>query len=170
MGLTKNRATTATFDLVDKTTGDPLLLATPTSEVRKDAGSLVATATQPIELGGGSYSVPLSAAEMNADVVYVKIMDNNAVPQSKTLVTDTPDTGIGEIIVTVTVETVGNTPLGGVEVWVTTDAVGANRVTGTRYTNDLGQVTFELDAGAYYVWRSSSLYDFVNPYQITVTA
>lgn len=53
-------------------------------------------------------------------------------------------------------------PIGQADVWVTTDAGGSNVVArGT--TSDLGVVTFMLDAGAYYFWRSKSSWVFINP-------
>jgi len=50
----------------------------------------------------------------------------------------------------------------GASVWVTTDAAGSN-VIASGTTNDSGQVTFYLDAGTRYVWRSRSGYSFDNP-------
>ncbi len=52
-------------------------------------------------------------------------------------------------------------------VWVSTDIAGTNVIArGT--TSTAGTVTFYLDAGTYYVWRSKDGYSFTNPDQETV--
>lgn len=53
-------------------------------------------------------------------------------------------------------------PIADCLIWVTTDTAGTSRVTSAR-TDALGQVTFYLDAGTYYIWRQKSGYAFVNP-------
>jgi len=47
-------------------------------------------------------------------------------------------------------------------VWVTTD-VGGDTVVASGYTSTLGKVTFYLDPGTYYFWRSKAGYSFTNP-------
>jgi len=53
-------------------------------------------------------------------------------------------------------------PIDGASVWVTTDSAGTN-VIASGTTNDSGVVTFYLDAGLKYIWRSRSGYNFDNP-------
>jgi hypothetical protein len=53
-------------------------------------------------------------------------------------------------------------PIGQADVWVTTDSAGSN-VIASGTTSDLGTVTFYLDAGTYYFWRSKSGWNFSNP-------
>ena len=53
-------------------------------------------------------------------------------------------------------------PLADASVWITTDAGGTN-VIASGTTNDSGVVTFYLDAGTVYVWRSKAGYNFSNP-------
>jgi hypothetical protein len=53
-------------------------------------------------------------------------------------------------------------PIATADVWVTSDLAGAN-VVASGQTNTFGVVTFYLDAGAYYLWRQKSGYDFTNP-------
>jgi len=53
-------------------------------------------------------------------------------------------------------------PIADADVWVSTDAAGANVVASGR-TNQNGVVTFHLDAGTVYVWRQKSGFNFVNP-------
>jgi hypothetical protein len=72
--------------------------------------------------------------------------------------------GASEFIATVND---GSNPLDGVEVWVTTDALGVN-VAASGTTDALGHVTFMLDLGDYYLWRQLAGYNFTNPQQITV--
>jgi len=52
--------------------------------------------------------------------------------------------------------------LADVSVWVTSDSAGAT-VIASGTTNDSGVVTFYLDAGTYYFWRSRAGYNFTNP-------
>jgi len=52
--------------------------------------------------------------------------------------------------------------LDGVAVWVTTDSAGTN-IIASGITNDSGVVTFHLDAGTRYIWRSRAGYNFTNP-------
>jgi len=77
--------------------------------------------------------------------------------------------GSGALAVTVTVNDENSLPLDGVECWITTDSAGTNVVAGTLSTDALGVVTFMLDAGAYYLWRQLSGYNFTNPTAITVS-
>jgi len=76
--------------------------------------------------------------------------------------------GSGALSVTVTVNDENSLPLDGVECWITTDSAGTNVVAGTLSTSALGVVTFMLDAGAYYLWRQLSGYNFTIPTAITV--
>ena len=74
--------------------------------------------------------------------------------------------GAGSVSWTVTVND-GTDPLDGVEVWVTTDLAGAN-VVASGETDALGQVTFLLDAGTYYCWKTLAGYNFANPETMVV--
>ncbi len=76
-------------------------------------------------------------------------------------------TGAGATAWDVTI-TVSGLPREGVEVWVTTDSGGLNRVaSGT--TDTLGNVTFYLDPGTYYVWKQLAGVNFTNPESMVVT-
>lgn len=59
-------------------------------------------------------------------------------------------------------DTDGVTPLSGVKVEVTTNEDGSGHVT-TGWTDAFGIVTFKLDPGTYYLWRSRFDRVFVNP-------
>ncbi len=63
--------------------------------------------------------------------------------------------------------TSSGTPIASVTVWVTTDAAGKNIV--ARGTTDaFGVVTFHLDTGTWYVWRTKAGWTFTNPDTETV--
>jgi len=74
--------------------------------------------------------------------------------------------GANEWEYTLTSDATGD-PISGARVWVTTDVAGDNMVA-QDYTNTLGVVTFYLDDGTYYIWRSHSDYTFSNPDTETV--
>lgn len=77
--------------------------------------------------------------------------------------------GAGSIIVTITVESGGN-PLDGVSCFLSTDTAGGNRITNARFTDGMGQVTFLLDPGQYYLWRQHNQFEFPNPVSLVVEA
>lgn len=58
--------------------------------------------------------------------------------------------------------------LDGVSVWVTSDSAGLT-VVASGTTDNLGVVTFYLDAGNYYIWCSKAGYNFSNPDTETVS-
>lgn len=53
-------------------------------------------------------------------------------------------------------------PIDGASVDVTTDLAGTN-IIASGYTDVFGNVTFRLDPGTYYLWRSKSGYTFTDP-------
>jgi len=77
--------------------------------------------------------------------------------------------GPGSLSKTLTIYQPGGiVPAANVRVWISTDVAGINVIAGTLSTNDLGQVTFMLDAGVYYAWADSSQINFTNPSTISV--
>ncbi len=80
------------------------------------------------------------------------------------------NTGAGSVTFSLDVADQDSNPLEGCAVWISTDTAGTNVIAGTLYTNTLGQVTFTLDPGTYYVWKQLSGQNFTNPETITVTA
>tara|TARA_R110002096_G_scaffold134022_3_gene285101 strand:+ start:2607 stop:3929 length:1323 start_codon:yes stop_codon:yes gene_type:complete len=76
--------------------------------------------------------------------------------------------GSGAISHTITINIDGN-PAPAVDAWVTTDSAGTNVVAGTLVTDNAGQVTFQLDAGSYYLWCQRSGVNFGNPTAFTVS-
>lgn len=77
--------------------------------------------------------------------------------------------GAGSVIVTITVESGGN-PIDGVSCFISTDTAGGNRITNARFTDGMGQVTFLLDPGQYYLWRQHNQFEFPNPTSLVVEA
>lgn len=70
---------------------------------------------------------------------------------------------VGEVAVTYTVyDTNKTTPLSGVVVRVSTDALGVNIIRG-KISDVFGQVRFNLDRGTYYIWRYRGDKEFSNP-------
>jgi len=50
-------------------------------------------------------------------------------------------------------------PVADADVWITTDAAGANIIAGTKQSNAQGKVTFYLDPGTYYVFAQKDGWD-----------
>lgn len=63
-----------------------------------------------------------------------------------------------------------HTPIDGVQVWVSTDAVGTD-IVARGYTNAFGLLAspFLLDAGTYYLWKQHADYEFTNPESVVVS-
>lgn len=77
--------------------------------------------------------------------------------------------GSGAITFTYTLtNAITHLPIADADVWVTSDAAGANTLASGR-TNQFGRVVFYLDAGTVYVWRQKSGWDFTNPDTEVVT-
>ena len=74
--------------------------------------------------------------------------------------------GSGAVSTVVTIN-VSGLPRDGVEVWVTTDSAG-NNIIASGVTDALGQVTFMLDAGSYYVFKQLAGVNFTNPETMVV--
>lgn len=80
-----------------------------------------------------------------------------------------PGTGPGAIEKEIEIRVSGQ-PVDGAEVWVSTDASGANVIAGTLTTDTDGKVRFMLDEGTYYAWVQKAKVNFTNPSEFTVTA
>ncbi len=103
--------------------------------------------------------------DVNPDATsgYVMLPTGNA----NVVASDT--TGPGSIEWDLIINDAGGDPIDGCAVWITTDEAGSDTIAGTLYTDALGQVTFMLDAGTYYVWRQRTNYTFTNPDTTTVS-
>lgn len=143
--------------------------------VSTDGGALNNITTLPdvLPLLGKQVRVRLSAAEMNGDVIgvvfcdaagnewqdlYIEIFTDTQ--QIGDLCSDGP--GANTWTYTLTSTVLPNPPIADADVWVTTDVANTNVVANGK-TNAAGVVTFYLDAGAIFVWRQKSGWNFVNP-------
>ena len=79
--------------------------------------------------------------------------------------------GAGADAVTLTIRTDAGVVIADADVWITTDAAGANVVAGTLQSDDVGEITFMLDAGVtYYCWRQKAGMNFDNPHSFVAVA
>lgn len=140
------------------------------TELSQDGAGFVDAAAEATEIGASGIGyIDLSATEMTADAVVIKVTVTNsgALPVVVTLFpeefgdmrVDTGGTGAIAWTYTLT-EDDGTTPIADARVWVTTDEQGASVVAGPLYTDASGEVTFNLDAGTYYIHCKKSGYNF----------
>jgi hypothetical protein len=88
-GVKKNTAlSNFPFEMVHATTGLPLAGLTVTAQRRLDGGSFTATTNAPAEIGGGAYTINLSAADLNADTVMLRFTAPGARPRTFTIITE----------------------------------------------------------------------------------
>jgi len=81
--------------------------------------------------------------------------------------------GPGGDAITITLKESDGTPIADADVWITTDAAGANVIAGTLQTNSSGQTVkpFMLDAGVtYYRWAQKDGVNFTNPTSFVAAA
>lgn len=70
--------------------------------------------------------------------------------------------GPGDYTVTLTIRTVGGTPVSGITVWLNTSNERSTSVAGNRVTDINGEVEFELDYTTYYIFCNLSGYIFAS--------
>jgi hypothetical protein len=76
--------------------------------------------------------------------------------------------GSGSVSWPVTVTRPDTTPIGGANVFVTTDVNGANKIA-SGFTDAFGVITFQLDPGTYFFWVNAEGFNpAANPQQQTV--
>lgn len=156
------------FTLVDKANGSAITSGTVTGYVTLDGGTQTAIDGTPVHKGNGQWTVNLTAAEMNGDLIGLLFVHDDAVNAHFTIPTYTFATGTA-ITFTYTVTLAdGVTPISGVKVQVSTDASGANVIQEDN-TDTSGIATFYLDPGSYYFWRYKDGYQFTNPDTETVS-
>jgi len=143
--------------------------------VSTDGGALNNITVLPVvtPAGGVQVQVDLSIAEMTGDVIGVVFCDVAGAEWQDLYIEILTDTqhigdlcsdGPGALAWTYTLtSTVPPNPgIADADVWVTTDALGANVIASGK-TDALGVVTFYLDAGPIFVWRQKSGWNFTNP-------
>lgn len=82
---------------------------------------------------------------------------------------DAGSIGPGSITRTFVIKTIDGVPVGNIKCWVSTDVAGGNVIAGSILSDYSGKVSFLLDPGSYYLWRSSPNYTFNNPQQFVVS-
>lgn len=89
MSIPKNAAFLLVFPLLDSTTGLLKASATVTAQTRSLDGAAFGACTNAVaEISGGYYSLQLTDAEMNAQVVAVKVVATGALAMTATITTD----------------------------------------------------------------------------------
>jgi len=162
--MIKNQAVTGiTFLLLDKSTGAAVTSGSVTGYVSIDGGEQAALTGAISHLGNGQWTVDtITAGEMNGDVIGLLFLHDDAIPVHFTIDTETP-LGPGAIVKIYTLtEDDEITPIADATVWVTTDLAG-NNIIARGTTDQYGKVTFWLDAGTVYIWRSKTGFTFTNP-------
>ena len=146
-------------------TGDALNI---TANLRLDGGAAnPVDDLNPAELEGGYYAFDLTKAETNANLIAICPSSTTAdvlvigIPGAVWTITAAAGAGAITWAYTLTDATT-SAPIPGANVWVTTDLAGT-AIIASGVTDDSGVVTFYLDAGTRYIWRSRSGYNFVNP-------
>lgn len=102
----------------------------------------------------GSLTTPNSIGKLLAQSIDAKISTRQTLGSGSTSTPVTVDDGIN--------------PLDGVDVWISTSSNGSG-IVARGFTNALGIVTFMLDPGTYYIWKTLSGYSFSNPDTLVVT-
>ena len=96
--MIKNEAIAGlTFLLLDKTSGEAITTGTPAGYVTLDAGSQAELDGAITHKGNGEWSVDLTAAETNADMIGLTFTHADAVPVHFTINTTVPAAGAGAV-------------------------------------------------------------------------
>jgi len=121
---------------------------------RKDA--MNAAAKLEINTGGGTYDETTDSLEANRDNTPVEIDATLTAAHGAGAWGSCAGSGSVTTIYTVT-DALSGLPIADVSVWATTDIAGAN-IVASGSTDTFGNVTFYLDPGIYYIWRSKAGY------------
>ncbi|HNY80768.1 MAG TPA: hypothetical protein PKO46_21010 [Sedimentisphaerales bacterium] len=182
------QANTVRYDVVNKTTTDPITSGVVTAYLRCSEGAqagkywdaaggvwsdteVSAGAMQPA--GGSSWAVQIAAeawlAGCSYDLYAVESGNLNLLYTEYIVTWSAPTTGKGGPGWTYTLtDSSTGLPISGAAVWATTDAAGLN-IVAYDTTNESGQVTFYISDGTYYIWRQKVGYTFDDPDQEVVS-
>jgi len=177
------RSTTDNTTVTGKAFGDVTASYWRQGGIRVDVPAITLAAVNSTHADGGfkeidstnmpgvyRFDLPDAAIATGADwvVISIKVAGSYVFFQMFNLTANIIDLGAGAISwpVTVTDDDTGAL-LDGVSVWITSDSAGST-VVASGTTNDGGLVTFYLDAGILFLWKSAAGYNFTNPTQITV--
>lgn len=170
------------YDVVNKTTANPITSGTVTAYLRcidgdnagkwwdateEEWSETEVSAGAMTYAGGASWSIEIAAEAWlpgcSYDLYAVEAGNLNLLYTEHVFTWSAPTTGRGGPGWTYTLtDSSTGLPIAGAAVWATTDAAGVNIVAyGT--TNESGQVTFYISAGTYSIWRQKAGYTFTNP-------
>lgn len=170
MDLTANQINKIIFVMVDSNDTE-LPGLTVSASISKDNGAFTPVANAVIEIGSGWYGATLTPTECNTPApLAFKATAPGARQQNIDCVVAVatggtiPPPPVGSITYTYTLlsDAMGNPPIAGAAVWVTTDLPGANTVA-SGITNISGVVVFYLQPATYYFWRALVGFEFTNP-------
>jgi len=177
------QANTVRYDVVNKTTADPITSGVVTAYLRCSEGAQAgkwwdaaaggwseteASAGDMDPKGGSSWSVQIAAGAWlpgaSYDLYGKESGDLNLLYTEYIVTWSAPTVGKGGQGWSYTVtDSVSGLPIAECEVWASTDVAG-DHVIAHGYTDVSGKVTFYLPAGVYYIWRRKSGYTFsTNP-------
>ena len=120
--------------------------------------------TNPTELEDGYYVFDITQAESNGDLLLIAPASSTGNIQ----VRGVPETiytssfAPGDFEVTLTIRTIGETPVSGISVWVNSSNSRSGSVAGTKVTDTNGQVVFNLAYTTYYIFCNLSGYTFAS--------
>lgn len=144
-------------------------LATPTSPWVSGGFSEVSAAIQP---GAYRLDVPDAANAPGVPFYVATFGADNTLDEGALVLLRNPtnNVGAGALAYQVLVRrSDNNLPLAGASVWISTDQAGTNVVAGASPTDANGLVTFQLDAGSYFLWVQDPGFGGTNPTAITVS-
>ena len=120
--------------------------------------------TNPTELEDGYYVFDVTQTESNGDLLLIAPASSTGsiqvrgVPEALYTSSFTP----GDFEVTLTIRTIGETPVSGISVWVNSSNSRSGSVAGTKVTDTNGQVVFNLEYTTYYMFCNLSGYTFAS--------
>ncbi len=115
------------------------------------------------------FDIPDAAVAVGAGFVSCTFEFDNTLNEGVLILLQNPtnNVGPGGYSWTATIQH-GTTPISGASLWVSTDAGGTNVVAGSLVSSVLGQASFLLPAGTFYLWINAPGYQAANPTAFTV--
>lgn len=168
---TRRRVPIHLVDVDDGITPMTGVVATP--QLSKNGAAFADTSAAVVEIGNGAYYVQLTAAELDTLGFFIVRCKTAATAEyqihGRVLSGDLFGSGLGASTYTYTLTRSDTAaPIDDAQVWLTTDSAGTNVVASGR-TDAAGQVTFQVDAGTFYLWASKSGFNFSNPQTVVVS-
>lgn len=143
--------------------GTPHTTGTPTVVITKDDGAQTPATNTPTHLGGGEWSLDLTASERDAKITSIQFSYASMITHLEKIVSD-DQLGPGATEIQLQFGTVGKLA----EIWITTQN-DTSVVVASGTSNASGNVTFFLDPGSYYAYGQKVGVNFNNPIAFVVT-